>query len=140
MLNPYTKQKFQTSIYKGEKFHDKAYDQNDKFSVHLQVEEDKYLQKLQAMARASKPDNSKKEMDTQVDQFELANQAFEDQKANQARMAQTAQAKPQAANAAPQDPRVVKTAQFAHRKRFGKTMSDRMRPLGPWYYEKYQVK
>ena len=62
---------------KGEKFHDDAYDQNNKFSVHLQVEEDKYLQKLQAMARQSKVDTSKKDCGNQIDQFELANQEYE---------------------------------------------------------------
>ena len=50
MLDPYTKKKFCTSIYKGKQFQDDAYDFNNKFSVHLPIEEDRYLQKLQAMS------------------------------------------------------------------------------------------
>jgi hypothetical protein len=53
MLDPYTKKKFCTSIYKGKKFNDEAYDYNQKFSVHLPIEEDLYLQKLQAMSKSS---------------------------------------------------------------------------------------
>jgi len=50
MLDPYIKKKFCTSIYKGKQFQDDAYDFNNKFSVHLPIEEDRYLQKLQAMS------------------------------------------------------------------------------------------
>jgi len=67
MLDPYTKKKFCTSIYKGKKFDDEAYDYNSKFSVHLPVEEDKYFQKLQAMSQQSESNRKMKNMDTQVD-------------------------------------------------------------------------
>ena len=52
MLDARIKKKFCTSIYKDQQFEDRAYDQNDKFSVHLPVEEDKYLQKLEKMSRS----------------------------------------------------------------------------------------
>ena len=43
MLDPYIKKKFCTSIYKSQKFEHGPYDSNARFSVHLPVEEDKYL-------------------------------------------------------------------------------------------------
>ena len=59
MLNPYIKKKFCTSIYKSSKFFDDPYDENSKFSVHLPVEEDSYLQKLDAVRRSTQGFNKK---------------------------------------------------------------------------------
>jgi len=46
MIDPYIKKKFCTSIYRQRKFEDFAYDTNARFSIHLPIEEDKYLSKL----------------------------------------------------------------------------------------------